>query len=121
MTSARYAANEPLTIQAWLIPLIGCVLSTALFLSPLRGVRQQVRMAASGTGSPSTSTSTSTSSSSFNPLPYPLMFLNCLAWLQYGLLIRDYWVFSANIVGIAVSLWYTVGCIRMYCIHFMHI
>lgn len=43
-----------------------------------------------------------------NPLPYPMIVGNCLAWLLYSFLIKDYWVFFSNIGGIGLGLYYTL-------------
>jgi solute carrier family 50 protein (sugar transporter) len=42
-----------------------------------------------------------------------MLFVNCLAWVMYGLLIRNYYIFSPNVVGINFTLFYTLSVFHL--------
>lgn len=47
-----------------------------------------------------------------NALPFAAMGTNCLAWLFYGFLIRDWFVYIPNFVGLFFGWFYTFTCFR---------
>lgn len=47
-----------------------------------------------------------------NALPFAMMVANCAAWMFYGAVIVDYFVYVANIPGLVGGLFYTLVCFR---------
>ena len=41
---------------------------------------------------------------SLNPLPYPVIFANCLGWTVYAMLKHDWFVYLGSVSGIAMGL-----------------
>ena len=74
-------------------PIIGCILSNIVYLSPLRAILRA---------------QTTKTLGSLNPLPYALIFGNSLVWTMYSFVTRNYFVFWANIFGLALGIWYTL-------------
>ena len=42
---------------------------------------------------------------SLNIHPYPIVVCNCIGWMMYGSVIKDYWVFVSNFPGLLVSVY----------------
>jgi solute carrier family 50 protein (sugar transporter) len=40
-----------------------------------------------------------------NPLPFIGIFANCTAWLLYGTLTKDPYVYFSNILGLPLGFW----------------
>jgi solute carrier family 50 (sugar transporter) len=73
-----------------LIPYIGVITSTLIFLSPINDIKN-IR-----------------TSSHINALPYPMVFNNALGWTLYSLICKDSFIFFPNIIGLSLSIYYTV-------------
>jgi solute carrier family 50 protein (sugar transporter) len=76
-----------------IIPLTGTVISNVMYYAPMKAV-QEVKF--------------KNSLDELNPIPFPLAVINTLGWLLYSLAIKDFFVFFANIFGIALSLYFTL-------------
>lgn len=48
---------------------------------------------------------------SVNPLPFFVTFFNCFGWMLYGTMMRDYFIFWANLPGMVLSTYYCLTCI----------
>lgn len=48
-------------------------------------------------------------SQDFNPIPYPVILANCVAWLVYGIVTDDYFVSASSEVGLMIGLFYTIS------------
>ena len=44
-----------------------------------------------------------------NPIPFPVVVANCMAWVAYGIVNRDPYVFLANDPGLLLGLFYTLS------------
>lgn len=66
-----------------------------IFLSPLQSVQQTVHH--------------TKSLKSHNPLPYCMIVCNCLAWLLYSFLVRNYYIFFGNLIGWCLGLYYVLS------------
>ncbi len=75
-------------------PTFGCILGIMVFLSPLPAVLNAVKNNRLG---------------SVNPLPYAMIFGNCIAWFIYALVIKNYYVLIGNMPGILLSLYYMIA------------
>jgi solute carrier family 50 (sugar transporter) len=45
---------------------------------------------------------------SLNPIPYGIAALNCIAWVLYSILLHDYYIFFANLFGVALAFFYAI-------------
>ena len=90
---AMRASDVFLTVLA---PLLGSLLAQVMFLSPLPKIQalRKTQGIESGIGE-------------LNPLPYPFAAANCAAWLMYGAISGNYWVYVPNGTGFLISLYYT--------------
>ena len=70
-------------------PVAGVFLSNALFCSPLLAVIDRIKAGSLG---------------SLNPLPPTLTVLSTIAWLQYGLSIRNPYVVASNVPGLIAAI-----------------
>ncbi|KXZ52053.1 hypothetical protein GPECTOR_10g1076 [Gonium pectorale] len=75
------------------VPALGAIVSTAMYLSPLKAVLRASRDKSLG---------------ELNPLPLSITIANTLAWTSYGLLKRDPFVTAPNTVGILISVFMTL-------------
>ncbi|KAI8919605.1 sugar efflux transporter for intercellular exchange-domain-containing protein [Entophlyctis helioformis] len=71
------------------IPTIGVILTTAIFLSPFKQVYDALK-----SDSPASA-------------PYAWMVATSMAMTMYGVFLRDPFVFAPNIAGFHLGLWYT--------------
>ena len=87
------ASDVFLTVLA---PLLGSLLAQVMFLSPLPKIQalKKAQETESGIGD-------------LNPLPYPFAAANCAAWLMYGAISGNYWVYIPNGTGFLISMYYT--------------
>ena len=65
-------------------PAIGCLLANLMFLAPLPAVLKVRHRNELGP---------------LNPLPFPLICVNCGLWLLYGAVTSDWFVFAASVRG----------------------
>jgi solute carrier family 50 protein (sugar transporter) len=79
-------------------PRLGIFTSTALYLSPMASFLSAVKSKSIG---------------ELNPLPLNLMAIVSIAWLAYGLCVRDPFVALSNILGCVVSIGYVVGVLPL--------
>ena len=42
-----------------------------------------------------------------NPIPFPVVVANCVAWVAYSIVTKDPYVFLANDPGLILGLFYT--------------
>eukprot|EP00741_Cyanophora_paradoxa_P012914 tig00020629_g12470.t1 len=47
-----------------------------------------------------------------NPIVYPFVVINCLSWVLYSYLLKDFYVFFGNGVGYLIGLYFTLICYR---------
>ncbi|GIL59783.1 hypothetical protein Vafri_14501 [Volvox africanus] len=74
-------------------PALGAVVSTAMYLSPLKAVLRASREKSLG---------------ELNPLPFGVTIANCIAWLSYGLLKHDPFVTAPNAAGVLIAVFMTL-------------
>eukprot|EP01025_Chloroclados_australasicus_P027693 TRINITY_DN2741_c0_g2_i1.p1 TRINITY_DN2741_c0_g2~~TRINITY_DN2741_c0_g2_i1.p1 ORF type:complete len:273 (-),score=-2.63 TRINITY_DN2741_c0_g2_i1:2345-3163(-) len=77
-------------------PILGAVIKNVMFFSPLPAVirvRQSERLG------------------QLNPLPYPVIACNAISWLIYATVIRDPYIFAANMFGVMLSIVYTISTV----------
>ena len=44
-----------------------------------------------------------------NPIPFPVVVANCMAWVAYAIVSKDPYVFLANDPGLLLGLFYTLS------------
>lgn len=76
------------------VPSIGVVVGTLMFLSPLKAVLDMRRSGRIG---------------DLNPVPFPIVVANCVAWVGYSIVTKDPYVFLANDPGVLLGLFYTLS------------
>ena len=84
-------------VASLVAPIVGFVLANVMFFSSLPELR---RYDLSSTWGP------------LNAHPYPIVVANCIAWMMYGAVVHDYWVFASNVPGAMVSTYATLLAIR---------
>jgi solute carrier family 50 protein (sugar transporter) len=72
-------------------PVLGATLANVMFLSGLPEVLAKRKLGSLG---------------EFNPLPFPVIFGNCLGWLAYSFVQSDVYVAAANAPGLILAMWY---------------
>ena len=63
-----------------------------MWLSPLQAVLKARRLHSLGT---------------LNPVPYGITVVNCISWVSYSIIIKDYYVYFANCFGVILGLFST--------------
>jgi len=79
-------------LMTTIVPSIGVVVGTLMFLSPLKAVLDMRRSGRLG---------------ELNPIPFPVVVANCVAWVGYSIVTKDPYVFLANDPGLILGLFYT--------------
>mmetsp|Transcript_32710 Transcript_32710/g.80597 ORF Transcript_32710/g.80597 Transcript_32710/m.80597 type:complete len:269 (+) Transcript_32710:151-957(+) len=74
-------------------PSLGFVLANVMFFSGVPAMLRCKR--AGGLGD-------------MNPMPFPVVMANCLAWIAYSLIIEDYFLFFSNAPGCMVGVYFTL-------------
>jgi solute carrier family 50 protein (sugar transporter) len=87
-----------LNLAKTVAPRLGIFTSTALYLSPMASFLSAVKSKSIG---------------ELNPLPLNLMAIVSIAWLAYGLCVRDPFVALSNILGCIASIGYVVGVLPL--------
>lgn len=89
---------EALHLAETLAPKVGILTSTALYFAPAAAVIAAVRSDDIG---------------NLNPLPLAIMSIVSVAWLAYGLSVRNPYVALSNIAGCVGSIAYVVGVLPL--------
>jgi solute carrier family 50 protein (sugar transporter) len=87
---ARMGNMDALTL--FVAPAVGSALAQLMFLSPMPEIQR--RKAAKELGE-------------LNPLPYPFAAANCAAWMMYGAICGNFWVYVPNVTGYFVGTYYS--------------
>ena len=77
-------------VLEYVCPAAGIVTGTVMFAAPLRDVYK-----AAGQGD----------LGNLNPTPWAFMLGNCFGWITYGILLRNFFVYFANVPGFLFSIW----------------
>ncbi|CAL6334490.1 unnamed protein product [Bathycoccus prasinos] len=85
---AGESASEIFTLT--IAPILGFLLANVMFFASLPELRKYRKMNEWG---------------SLNSHPYPIVVCNCIGWMMYGSVIKDYWVFVSNFPGLLVSVY----------------
>ena len=85
---AGESASEIFTFT--IAPILGFVLANCMFFSSFKELQKYRRLNEWG---------------SLNSHPYPIVVCNCIGWMMYGSVIKDYWVFVSNVPGVLVSVY----------------
>ena len=71
-------------------PILGFLLANVMFFASVPELQKYRKMNEWG---------------SLNSHPYPIVVCNCIGWMMYGSVIKDYWVFVSNFPGLLVSVY----------------
>eukprot|EP00568_Trieres_chinensis_P012056 CAMPEP_0183297868 /NCGR_PEP_ID=MMETSP0160_2-20130417/5036_1 /TAXON_ID=2839 ORGANISM="Odontella Sinensis, Strain Grunow 1884" /NCGR_SAMPLE_ID=MMETSP0160_2 /ASSEMBLY_ACC=CAM_ASM_000250 /LENGTH=294 /DNA_ID=CAMNT_0025459765 /DNA_START=65 /DNA_END=949 /DNA_ORIENTATION=+ len=96
--SLKLLPEGALLLAETVAPRVGILTSTLLYFSPASAVLRAVRDGDAG---------------SLNPLPLSIMAVTSVAWLAYGLCVRDRYVALSNIAGCVGSAAYVVGLLPL--------
>jgi solute carrier family 50 protein (sugar transporter) len=79
-------------------PTVGMTIGNLMWLSPLPAVLE-VRL--------------TRNIGSLNPYPFVLMIFNCIGWLIYAALTKDFFIFFSNVFGLGLGLYYSIVCLTV--------
>ena len=68
-------------------PILGFLLANVMFFASVPELQKYRKMNEWG---------------SLNSHPYPIVVCNCIGWMMYGSVIKDYWVLVSNFPGLLV-------------------
>ena len=88
MAGGESAASEIVTRT--IAPILGFLLANVMFFASVPELQKYRKMNEWG---------------SLNSHPYPIVVCNCIGWMMYGSVIKDYWVFVSNFPGLLVSVY----------------
>eukprot|EP01024_Parvocaulis_polyphysoides_P018369 TRINITY_DN1813_c1_g2_i1.p1 TRINITY_DN1813_c1_g2~~TRINITY_DN1813_c1_g2_i1.p1 ORF type:complete len:270 (-),score=42.54 TRINITY_DN1813_c1_g2_i1:124-912(-) len=77
-------------------PVIGTILANVMFFSPLTAVLQVRQTQTLG---------------ELNPLPFPVITANCVGWLLYAVLLKNYFLLFGNLPGALLGIFYSLTCL----------
>ncbi|KAG2502021.1 hypothetical protein HYH03_000515 [Edaphochlamys debaryana] len=86
------AKDGPNVFLDTVVPALGALVSTLMYLAPLKAVLKAHREKNLG---------------ELNPLPFGVTIANCVAWLCYGLLKHDPFVTTPNTPGVLIGVFMT--------------
>jgi solute carrier family 50 (sugar transporter) len=98
MTQHPHHYDWNIIIFHYVCPTMGVLISTALYMAPLRDLQRCLQQGSLGT---------------LNPVPWAVMSGNCLGWLIYAHFAKDPFILASNIPGILVSTWLNVGASKL--------
>lgn len=75
-------------------PILGVLICNVMWLSPMNGVLEARRKRDLG---------------SLNPIPFAVTVCNCVGWVIYGCMRRDYYIFWANSPGLVLGCFYSLS------------
>ncbi|CAG9467777.1 unnamed protein product [Pedinophyceae sp. YPF-701] len=78
----------------YVAPSMGATLAAIMFLSPLKAVLRVRREASLG---------------DLNPLPFAAIVFNCSAWIGYSIVQRDWYIWTCNVWGLSLGMFYTLS------------
>lgn len=81
-------------VTLYLVPTMGSIIGILMFLAPMPDVlrvRKDGRMG------------------ELNPVPYPAILANCIGWVVYSYMVRDWFIFVPNEVGMLIGLFYILS------------
>ena len=79
-----------------LAPTLGVIICNIMWLTPARAVWRAAQKRDLGT---------------LNPVPYAVTVCNCLGWVIYGCMRRDYFIFFANFSGLICGVGYSLSAL----------
>eukprot|EP01039_Chlorochromonas_danica_P001475 gene1475-1604_t len=79
-------------------PLVGVLISNAMWLSPYSLVMKARQNRHLG---------------DVNPIPFAMTFVNNIGWVVYSAMLSNYYIFFSSIFGIIFGLFYTVTCLTI--------
>lgn len=79
-------------------PGIGAIICQLMWTAPLKSVREARKNGRLG---------------DLNPTPWAVMTGNCIAWVSYSFIIKNYFVFFGNATGFIISLWLNMNAIKL--------
>ena len=85
-------------VTKWVAPLFGVIIANLMFATPMRAVLQAKRDGDLG---------------SLNPVPWPAITGNCMAWIGYSYYKRDWFVYAANQPGFIMGVFYSLTAIGL--------
>ena len=92
------SSSAPAWVTDLFCPILGVIITNIMWLSPLKAVRYASKWRDLG---------------ELNPIPFPLTFYNCIGWVIYGCLTKNYIIFWGNVFGILTSVYYSLTCLLL--------
>ena len=86
-------ADSQYILMKLVAPIMGFILANVMFFSGVPGMLRCKRAGTLG---------------DMNPLPFPVIWANCVGWILYSVLIRDYFLFFSNAPGAMVGMYFTL-------------
>jgi len=85
-------------LKKYLAPALGTLIANVMYFAPLKDVKQARRDGHLG---------------ELNPVPWPAINANCIAWIGYSYYTKDWFVFWANQPGLILGMFYTLSAIGL--------
>ena len=85
-------------ILKYVFPALGVITGNVMFSAPFRAVQSANRNGTLG---------------SLNPTPWAMMTGNCLGWVAYSYIIRNFFVFLGNAPGFLLSVWLNLSAAKL--------
>lgn len=85
-------------IFEYISPTLGVIMASATFAAPISSVKDAIRREKLG---------------DLNPMPWAMMAGNCVGWIAYSFMIKDYFVLFANVPGFMLSIWLNMTAIKL--------
>ena len=82
----------------WVAPLFGVVMANIMFATPMSAVLKARKDESLG---------------SLNPIPWPAITGNCIAWIGYSYFKGDWFVFCANQPGFLMGMFYSLTAVGL--------
>ena len=86
-------------ILEYICPAAGMIMGNVMFAAPLRDAYR----ASAGAGD----------LGELNPKPWAFMLGNCFGWVTYSILIRNFFVFFANVFGFLFAVWLNLQAVQL--------
>ena len=86
-------------VLEYICPAMGTLFANLMWMAPVSSVREAV--------------SIRHSLGVLNPIPWAMMLGNCVGWVAYSFIVKDFWPLIANAPGVVVAVWLNMQAAKL--------
>ena len=86
-------------ILEYVCPALGTLFANLMWMAPIASVREAI--------------SIRHSLGVLNPIPWSMMLGNCVGWVAYSFIVKDFWPLIANAPGVVIAVWLNMSAAKL--------